>query len=265
VQPGQLLARLDPLPIEREIAEAQAEVTALGARLALLRAGNRPEEVAQAAAQVEEREATLRNAETLLAREQRLASSGASTPEHLEQAQAARDEARARLQAGREALAQSRSGFRKEEIAEGAANLARARASLAQAQLRLEDTRLLAPAAGIVLTRAVEPGAMVATNSTALALSLVQPVWVRAYVKETDLAAARPGTAVTVHVDSLPDKTFRGQIGFLSPTAEFTPKNVETPDLRTDLVYRVRIVVEDPGTQLRQGMPVTVDLPRPAA
>lgn len=265
VQPGQLLAQIDPTPIEREIAEGQANIAALAARLALLRAGNRPEDVAQAAAQVEERRAALVNAESMLARENRLAGSGASTRERLEQAQATRDEAIARLNASQQALAESHNGFRKEEIAEAAANLERAKASLAEARLRLDDTRLLAPSAGVVLTRAVEPGAMVATSSTVLSLSLLQPVWVRAYVKETDLAAAKPGTQVRVHVDSLPGKTFRGQVGFLSPTAEFTPKNVETPELRTDLVYRVRIVVDDPDEQLRQGMPVTVDLVRPAA
>jgi HlyD family secretion protein len=259
VQPGQLLAQLDPTPNEREVGEDEANVAALGARLALLRAGYRKEDVAQAQALVEERKATLINAQALLDRELRLADTGASTREHLEQAQAARDEAAARLASSQQAYSESKTGYRREEIAEAAANWERAKASLAQARLRLDDTRLLAPSAGIVLTRAVEPGAMVATSTTVLSISLVQPVWVRAYVKETDLAAARPGTSVQVHADSLPGRTFSGQVGFVSPAAEFTPKNVETPDLRTDLVYRLRIIVDDPKGELRQGMPVTVD------
>jgi len=264
VQPGQLLAQLDPAPNEREVAEDEANVAALGARLALLRAGNRKEDVAQAAALVEERNATLVNAQALLDRELRLADTGASTREHLEQAQAARDEATARLAASQQAYTESKIGFRSEEIAEAAANFERAKATLAQARLRLEDTRLVGPSAGVVLTRAVEPGAMVATSTTVLSISLVQPVWVRAYVKETDLAAARPGTSVQIHADSLPDRTFGGQVGFVSPAAEFTPKNVETPDLRTDLVYRLRIIVDDPKGELRQGMPVTVDFAKAA-
>jgi HlyD family secretion protein len=259
VQPGQLLAQLDPTPNEREVAEDEASVAALGARLALLRAGYRKEDVAQAQALVQEREATLVNAQALLDRELRLADTGASTREHLEQAQAARDEAAARLASSQHAYSESKTGYRREEIAEAAANWERAKASLAQARLRLDDTRLTAPSAGVVLTRAVEPGAMVATSTTVLSISLVQPVWVRAYVKETDLAAARPGTTVQVHADSLPGRTFSGQVGFVSPAAEFTPKNVETPDLRTDLVYRLRIIVDDPKGELRQGMPVTVD------
>lgn len=265
VQPGQLLAQLDPEPIEREIAEDEGNVAALAAQLALKRAGNRKEDVAQAAAQVAQRQATLVNAEETLAREDTLADTGGSTRERWEQARAARDEARANLAASQQAYAESKSGFRKEEIAQAEGNLEQAKGALSQARLRLDDTRLTAPSVGVVLTRAVEPGAMVAVGTTVFSLSLVQPVWVRAYVKETDLAAAKPGTQVQVHADSLPGRTFAGQVGFLSPAAEFTPKNVETPDLRTDLVYRLRIVVDDPKGELRQGMPVTVDLGKPAA
>jgi len=265
VQPGQLLAEIDPAPIEREVAQGEANVASLGARLALMRAGNRKEDIAQAAALVEQRKATLVNAQRTWEREVLLDKTGASTREHLEQARAARDEAQALLAAGEQAYQEMKIGFRKEEIAEAAANFERAKADLAQARLRLEDTHLVAPSSGVVMTRAVEPGAMVATSSTVLTISLVQPVWVRAYVKETDLASARPGTNVKVYADSLPGRTFTGQIGFVSPAAEFTPKNVETPDLRTDLVYRLRIVVDDPKGELRQGMPVTVDVGKPAA
>lgn len=263
VQPGQLLAQLDPAPLEREVAQGEANVASLAARLALMRAGYRKEDIAQAAALVEQRRAALVNAQDVWEREVRLDNTGASTRERLEQARAARDEAASLLTASEQAYAESKSGFRKEEIAEAAANFERAKADLALARLRLEDTRLLAPSAGVVLTRAIEPGAMVATSTTVLSVSLLQPVWVRAYVKETDLAAARPGTRVQVHADSLPARSFSGQVGFVSPVAEFTPKNVETPDLRTDLVYRLRIIVEDPKGELRQGMPVTVDLGKP--
>ncbi|HUN92055.1 MAG TPA: secretion protein HlyD [Burkholderiaceae bacterium] len=264
VQAGQRVAELDPVPAQRDVAEAAAAVESSDARLALLVAGNRKEDVAQAAAAVDERQAALANAEQELARENRLAGTGASTAERQEQARAARDQASARLAAARQAHAELQRGFRREEIAEARANLERAKAALEQARLRLDDTRLAAPSAGVVLTRAIEPGAMVAAGTTVLVESLVQPVWVRAYVRETELAAAKPGTPVDVRADSLPGKVYGGRVGFVSPTAEFTPKSVETPDLRTDLVYRLRIVVDDPSGTLRQGMPVTVDL-KPAA
>ncbi len=259
VHAGELLAELDPEPALRDLAESRARTESLRKRAQLLMAGNRPEDIAQAAAVVEERTATLAQAQQLLAREQRLAGSGASTAERLEQAQAARDEAQARLAAARASQQAMVRGFRHEEVEEARANLRSAGASLAQAELRRADTRLQAPSDGVLITRAVEPGAMVAAGTPALTLSLVQPVWVRAYVRETQLAAARPGTTVQVLADALPGRRFEGRIGFVSPTAEFTPKSVETPDLRTDLVYRLRIVVRDPAGELRQGMPVTVE------
>jgi HlyD family secretion protein len=138
------------------------------------------------------------------------------------------------------------------------ANLEHATANLSQAKLRLQDTYLLAPSDGIVLTRAVEPGTMLAPSSTVLNISLVNPVWVRAYINETELTQAKPGTAVKIYADSNPKKPYDGKIGFVSPTAEFTPKTVETPTLRTELVYRLRIIADDPNHELRQGMPVTV-------
>lgn len=91
-----------------------------------------------------------------------------------------------------------------------------------------------------------------------MTLSLTRPVWVRAYVDETDLNQSQPGRKVLIYTDGRPDKPYHGQIGFVSPTAEFTPKTVETTDLRTDLVYRLRIIVTDADNTLRQGMPVTI-------
>ena len=108
------------------------------------------------------------------------------------------------------------------------------------------------------MTRAVEPGSMLSAGGTVMTLSLTHPVWVRAYIDEINLGQAQPGREVLLYTDSRPDKPYRGKIGFVSPTAEFTPKTVETPDLRTDLVYRLRIVVTDADDALRQGMPVTV-------
>ena len=99
---------------------------------------------------------------------------------------------------------------------------------------------------------------MLNEGGTVLTLSLTRPVWVRAYVDERNLSQAQPGREILLYTDGRPDKPYHGKIGFVSPTAEFTPKTVETPDLRTDLVYRLRIVVTDADDALRQGMPVTV-------
>ncbi len=143
------------------------------------------------------------------------------------------------------------------------AEVAQSEAALAQAQLNLQDATLLSPSAGTVLTRAVEPGTMLGAGGTVFTLSLTRPVWVRAYVNETSLNQAVPGTELEIYTDGRPGKPYHGKIGFVSPTAEFTPKSVETPDLRTDLVYRLRVIVTDADDALRQGMPVTLRFAKP--
>ena len=124
--------------------------------------------------------------------------------------------------------------------------------------MKVQDTVLASPSEGVVLTRAQEPGAILQTGTPVLTLSLKRPVWVRAYVDEPNLGRIHPGMKVQVFTDSRPEKPYSGQIGYISPRAEFTPKNVETAELRTSLVYRLRVVVEDADEGLRQGMPVTV-------
>jgi HlyD family secretion protein len=155
-------------------------------------------------------------------------------------------------------LALLEAGFRSEDIAQAKAELAKAEAALSSAQIRLEDTVLKAPSDGVVITRAQEPGAILQPGTTVLTISLEKPVWVRAYIPEPELGRITPGMKVDVYTDSRPNQPYAGQIGYISPRAEFTPKSVETAELRTSLVYRLRVVVENPDAGLRQGMPVTV-------
>ena len=260
VHAGQELGRLDSEPVQREVREARAALDALRARLRLVTAGYRAEDVEQARATLAERRAALTNAEQALARQKDMRGTGATSQRNLDDAQAARDEALARLNAAATALSQFQRGYRKEEIAEAQANAARAESSLAQSDLRLEDTVLKSPSDGVILTRAVEPGAVLSSGATVFTLSLSRPIWVRAYVGEPDLGKAVPGSQVEILTDSNPSHPYQGRICYVSPTAEFTPKNVETTDLRTALVYRLRIVVRDADSGLRQGMPVTVKL-----
>jgi HlyD family secretion protein len=260
VRAGQELARLDVTPIQLELNEARANAAAIGARLALLKSGYRVEDVEQARASLAERRATLTNAEQSLARQEQLRGTGAVAQRVYDDAVAARDQARARVRAAEQSLAEFQAGYRRQEVAEAEANHGRATATAAQAEQHLADAVLQAPADGVVLTRAVEPGAIVAAGAPIFTVSLLAPVWARVYVSEPDLGRAAPGRQVLLYTDARPDQPYHGKIGFVSPTAEFTPKNVETADLRTALVYRARVVVNDPDTALRQGMPVTVKL-----
>ena len=212
-------------------------------------------------ATVREREATRENAERVLRRQEELLASKANSQQEHDDADARFREADARLKSVREQLVLYEAGSRKEDIAQAQAEVARAQASLSSAQLRVSDTVLKAPSDGVVITRAQERGAIVQAGATVFTVSLKQPVWARVYVHEPDLGRVPPGLKVELITDSRPSKPYHGQIGYVSPRAEFTPKNVETTELRTSLVYRARVVVTDADDALRQGMPVTVRLP----
>ncbi|MCY1323655.1 hypothetical protein D9M68_221140 [compost metagenome] len=264
VKPGDVLATLDAVPFEQAVAAAEAELGAFRANLAKLKAGARPTEIAQARATHEERLADLENANLAYERARQLRPNGTISQANLDEASANRAAAAARATSAREALALIVEGSRIEDIEAGQAQVLAAEAKLESARTSLADTRLLAPSAGTVLSRVREVGAIVAPSDMVYVVSLNEPVWVRAYVAEPDLGRMHPGMNVEITSDSAPDRPYNATVGFISPVAEFTPKSVETPELRTDLVYRLRIVVDKPGPDLRQGMPVTVHLPASA-
>lgn len=260
VRQGDTLATLDAEPLQNSLRASEAMLAALTSRNALLHKGHRSEDIEQAKARHQSVRAALTEAERQLARQQQLVPEGAGSQRALDAAQSMRDQAAAQVKVAQEQVQLLTSGFRKEEIAESDAQLAQARATLDSAKLALRDATLSAPSDGVILTRAVEKGAMVQSGSPAFSLSLTKPVWARAYVNEPQLGRYATGTKVVLHTDTRPEKPYHGVVGFVSPSAEFTPKAVETADLRTSLVYRLRIVVDDPDAQLRQGMPVTVRL-----
>jgi len=288
VKSGELLARIDKEPYERDLEQAKAVLAEARASLEqakaslgqakadadLKRAGYRKEEIEQARATVAQTRVTRENAERAYERQSTLVKSSGVSRQNFENAEAAYHEAEQKTKVAEANLEQLEAGFRKEEIAAaeaavgaadagvGAAGAAvvKAEAAVKTAEIKLADTELKSPSDGVVITRALEPGAIVQAGPTVLTLSLEKPVWVRAYVHEPQLGKFPPGTKVTLHGDGDPDRVYHGTVGFVSPRAEFTPKSVETEELRTSLVYRLRVVVEDSDGSLRQGMPVTVEL-----
>ena len=257
VTSGQLLAELDAKPFEDSLAQARANRAQAQADLDKVRHGSRSQEIAQAEAAVRQATAALKEAESNFARQSSLAETGAASERTFEAARSARDQTRAALTSAEQALALRREGSRKEDIAAAEARLVAAEAQLAQAQTALADTRLIAPSDGLIAARVREVGSMTTSATTIYTLSLQEPIYVRAYVSQPQLTRVRPGSTVSVKADGT-NEVFRGTIGFISPKAEFTPKSVETTELRTDLVYRVRIVLPGAAKALRQGMPVSV-------
>jgi HlyD family secretion protein len=260
VTKGQRLAAIDSEPYRQAVALAEARVQLAQANMAKFEKGSRPQEVQQAQARVEEAEAAYRNAQRELDRQLDMIKSGSTSETARDAAQARRDQTAAGLAAQRNALALASEGFRSEEKNASRAEFAAAVAQRSQAETQLADTELFAPSDGVVLSRIREVGSIVPMGAPVYSLSLRDPVYVRAYVAEPDLGKFAPGARVEVATDSS-DKRYHGQVGYVSPRAEFTPKSVETTDLRTDLVYRLRVVVADADDGLRQGMPVTLHVP----
>ncbi|MEO6092502.1 MAG: secretion protein HlyD [Novosphingobium sp.] len=257
VKAGTRLAALDIRPLGDKLAAASAQVDLATAELDRRRTGNRPQDIAQAGAALTQQQANLTKARADYERRKQLVATGAISRALFDQTVASLRVAEAQANAATQALSLQRAGSRREDVAASAAQLASARAQRAGAATDIADATLTAPADGTILTRAREPGAIVQPGETVFTLTIDRPLRVRAYVAEPDLGRISPGMKVSVTADGS-DKAYHGTIGYISPTAEFTPKTVETESQRSDLVYRLRIIVSDPDDGLRQGQPVTV-------
>ncbi|HLZ99599.1 MAG TPA: efflux RND transporter periplasmic adaptor subunit [Steroidobacteraceae bacterium] len=264
VTQGQLLARLDTSRLAPQVAKAEADLAVQAQAVDRLHHGNRPEEIAQARANLDAAAADAANVRSQFTRLRALSDSSsgrAVSRQDMDSAKAALDTAEARLAVNRKALALQLAGPRREDVAQGEAQLRADEAQLALVQQQLKDADLLAPLNAVVRSRIVEPGEIASPQKSAFTLAITDPKWVRVYVAETDLGSVREGLNASVTVDAFRDRRFAGWVGFISPVAEFTPKSVETTELRSSLVYEVRVFVRDPGDELRLGMPATVHLP----
>jgi membrane fusion protein PltH len=262
VKSGQVMARLDPTRMQPQVAKAEADVAAEQQVVNRLHAGSRPEEIAQARANVLSAEADSANAHRQYDRLVDLShstSGRAVSQQDLDSARAALDVAQAKLAVNRKALDLQVAGPRKEEIAQAEAQLRSDEAQLALLRRQLQDMELHAPLDGVIRSRLVEPGEIASPQKAAFTMAIINPKWIRAYVSERDLHSVREGLPASVATDGFP-QPFSGWVGFISPIAEFTPKTVQTEELRSSLVYEIRVFVRDPDDRLRLGMPATVHL-----
>jgi HlyD family secretion protein len=261
VKRGQVLARLDTSRLGPQTATAQAVVEAQQAVVDKLHHGSRPEEIAQAHANVASAKADEVNAEQQWRRFTALTTlttGRAISQQDLESAKAAVDTAQARLAVAEKGLDLSEIGPRKEDVAQGEAQLRANAAELELLQRQLADSELVSPCDAVVRSRLLEPGEMASPQRPVLDLAITDPKWVRAYVPEPDLGKIHMGMKASISTDSFPLRALSGWVGFISSVAEFTPKPVQTEELRSSLVYEIRIFVQDPQDEMRLGMPATV-------
>lgn len=251
VKVGNVLARLDTRPLELAIAQQEAVV-------AKLHNGSRPEEITQAAAQVESLAAAENNARAYYQRMASLLADGAVSRQSADDAEARWKAAAANLENAKAALSLANKGPRDEDIAAAEAQLSALKAGLENDLYNLSQATLVAPQDGVIRSRLMETGDMASAARPVYLIGLSDPKWIRAYVPESRLGELREGMEADVYVDSFPNEAIKGKVGYISDTAEFTPKSVQTEELRTSLLYEVRIFVDDEENRLRMGMPATV-------
>ena len=260
VEAGQVLGRLDTARLRLALDQAEAQAGAQRQVLARYRAGSRPEEIRQARAQRDAARTAVADAEQFHRRQADLAARRFISQQQADSARFALDKAHAQLKAAEEALRLTELGPRAEDTAAAAATLAAQEAAAAGLRHDIAEGELRAPRGGIVESRILEPGDMASPQKPAYTLALADPVWARVYLPESALGRVPMGARASLATDGRPGRQYAGWVGHVSPTAQFTPKTVETAELRTSLVYQARVFVCDGGGDLRQGMPVTVTI-----
>ncbi|HTZ18580.1 MAG TPA: efflux RND transporter periplasmic adaptor subunit [Dissulfurispiraceae bacterium] len=260
VQKGDKIAAVDSAELESLAAQSRAVLGEASARLEELKTGSRPQEIAQAAANVKAAEAELVKAQKDFERAERLFRNEAIAASQFDAAKSAYDSRAEQVKAAAEQLSMVREGARKEVIVAAEDRVRQARASLRVAQERLGYAVLFAPVSGVVLKKNVELGEVVQPGTPIFTIGEIEDPWVKVYVKEDKLALVKLGQRATVSVDSYPGKTYEGHVSYISSQAEFTPKTVQTQEERVKLVFGIKVKVKNINRELKPGMPADVKI-----
>lgn len=258
VKAGEIIGKLDTEALRIERDRAQAELERVEAQASLSREGYRAEDIEAQRAQTLALQSRLELARRTYVRQKELARANVSSRQNLDDAEMSLEAARRELKASEAQLHALESGLRPQEVASAEAAAKSAQAAVASLDYQIEKASILkAPADGIIRTRLAEPGDMASPSRTIYQLSIVSPKWIRTYVTENQLGLVKEGAEALISTDTI--GSLNARVSWISSTAEFTPKTVQTAELRTALVYEVRLEAADPENRLRLGQPVTVD------
>jgi HlyD family secretion protein len=250
----EIVAQIDTIDAVNELARARAELARADAQVRLLEAGPRHEDLVRATEEVARADAELQAAQRDLERIEDLAARRATTPKALDDARTRRDIAARSVRALNAARERLVAGARQEEVQIALAQRDAARALVAAAEQRLDDTTVRSPLAGVVTTRAAEPGEVVPPGALLCAVSDLAHPWLVVYLDEPSLGQVSLGDTVSVRVDGARN-SLQGVLTHVASVAEFTPKNVQTPDERAKLVYKAKVALENPTGMFKPGMP----------
>jgi HlyD family secretion protein len=261
VAAGDVLARLDTREIAATLEAARAQLAAAEARLTELRRGARPQELATARASVRSAEERAADARREAERARTLHDGGAISRQSLDRAETALEVAEAGLVQAREQLALVEEGPRRETIQVQEALVGQARANVVRAEATLSNGVIIAPFPGLVTVRHREPGEAVTAGAPVVTLLDPDDRWVRIYVREDQIGRVQIGMPARISSDTYPDRLYEGEVVFIGSEAEFTPRNVQTPEERAKLVYPVKVRISgDHGFELKPGIPADVSL-----
>jgi HlyD family secretion protein len=257
---GQVLVRLDDSELAADVKRLDAALRSAQATLRDLEKGARPQEIEDARAAVSSAEATRSMTEREFQRNEQLFRQNLIAAQDVDRARQAFEVARAQERSARERLGLLLAGSRPDQIDAARWQVTQAESALAQAQSRLREARVVSPIDGVVLRKNLEAGET--ANPGVPILTLVNPkdVWLRAYVPETEVGRLKIGDAAALRVDAFPDRVFTGRLIEIASEAEFTPRNVQTKKERVNLVFRIKIQIDNPAGLLKPGLPADADV-----
>ncbi len=258
VKKGELLAKIDDDLYKENLNQIQAQIKIQKIQIEKLKNGYRIEDIKKAQATANKALVTFKKAQKDLNRYEELLRTNSVSKQNFDDIKLVFDSAKADLDLANTQLEELKNGYRKEDIQTAYAQLESLQVQEKQAQIHLNDTNLYSPNNGTVLTRAYEVGSIISQGTPIFELALDKEFWVRSYIDEKYLGQIKPNMKAKVYTDST-DHAYNARVSFISAQAEFTPKNVQTQELRTQLVYRVRLIIEDADDKIRQGMPVTIE------
>lgn len=257
VSKGEKLVELDNSNLLNSLHEIESNIKAAEAELSKLKKGYRVEEIEDVKAQVGEAQANLNRTKDSFERQSRLIKTNATSQENYVASFEIYKQAEASLSKAKALYDLRKNGYRLEDIKVQEAKVESLQAQAKKLNVDLNDSVIVSPVNGVILTRFKEPGSIANPGENILELAKSDEFWVRAYVDEQNFGKIKPELKMLIYTDSRKEP-YAGKVGFISPVAEFTPKNIQTEELRSDLVYRFRVIVQNPDNSLRQGMPVTL-------
>jgi len=261
VKKGDIVATLDNALYKEYLNQITAQIDVQKAQIKKLTKGYRKEEIEKARATMNEKRVLMNNAYATFQRYQKLMAENSISKEKYDASKTEYESAKARYNYAKSSLELLENGYEKEDIISAEAQLSSLISQKRQHQIHLDETTIYAPSDGTILTKVHEVGSIVNASEVVVEMAKEDEYWIRSYVSEKYLGVIKPGMKAFVYTDSNGGKAYEGKVSFISPLAEFTPKSVQTEDLRTDLVYRFRIVLNTYDDRIKQGMPVTILFP----